>query len=426
MKEKFDSITKAIEEMKHLLPSSIPDHVNTFSIRTTIPYQWELLIDEMVEKEKNINHIKTLINRELVKEIGKRFGLQYKPGGGEVIFEFNFEKMHSRVFLSNLFLFGYYYKEKPNISQTRWICKRCKGKGCEHCNFKGKMYLSVEELIGERIKSLFDCKDYVLHSSGREDVDVINLAGRPFVLEIIKPKKKPDIAAVQQQLRTSKFGVWCEIKNFVDKGAVQLISDSHFDKTYWVETDGVMEREEESQLLALVGKNIEQRTPKRVMHRRADLIRRRKILDLCILNRSPLVFVVTTEPGTYIKELVSGDEGRTKPSISSVLGRKLRCTCLRLISIHDEFLSEVLGFSREQNGMEKRIGKAGLAAEKALKTENLPDKIKELAKNYVKDGWHYLEKGNLLSAMACFDYAYGLVDGSLVTKDGKTCFERSI
>jgi tRNA pseudouridine synthase 10 len=426
MKEKLNSINNAIEKMKQLLPSSIPKRINTFSVRTSVPYTWELLVDEWTGKEKNIKHIKTLINKELVKEIERRFGLNYSPGDGEIVFEFNFEKMRCRVFLSNLFLFGYYYKEKPNISQTRWICKKCKGKGCMHCNFKGKMYLSVEELIGERIKELFDCKDYVLHSSGREDVDVINLAGRPFVLEIIKPKNKPSLSQIQQQLEQSKFGVWCEIKGYVKRGVVRLVSDSHFDKTYWVETNGEIGEEEESRLLSLVGKYVEQRTPRRVAHRRADLIRKRKILDIRILNRTPLVFMITTEPGTYIKELVNGDEGRTNPSISSIFGKKIRCTCLRLISIHDEFLSDVLGFWREREGMEKRIERAGRASEKASKIKDIPTKIRELAKDYVKDGWYYFEKGDLLSAMACFDYAYGLIDGSLVTKGGKTYFERSI
>ena len=34
------------------------------------------------------------------------------------------------------------------------------------------------------------------------------------------------------------------------------------------------------------------------------------------------VFEIKTESGTYIKELISGDNGRTKPSLSEILKQK--------------------------------------------------------------------------------------------------------
>jgi len=42
---------------------------------------------------------------------------------------------------------------------------------------------------------------------------------------------------------------------------------------------------------------------------------------------------VAAEAGTYIKELISSDEGRTEPSISGILDLEAECTVLDVIDI---------------------------------------------------------------------------------------------
>ncbi|MHC1581826.1 MAG: tRNA pseudouridine(54/55) synthase Pus10, partial [Candidatus Syntropharchaeia archaeon] len=67
---------------------------------------------------------------------------------------------------------------------------------------------------------------------------------------------------------------------------------------------------------------IEQRTPSRVAHRRADLTRKRRVLraELLDFKGKEAVIELECEGGLYVKELVSGDSGRTKPNISEILG----------------------------------------------------------------------------------------------------------
>lgn len=48
------------------------------------------------------------------------------------------------------------------------------------------------------------------------------------------------------------------------------------------------------------------------------------------------VLTVEAESGTYIKELISGDEGRTKPSISEMIGVPCEVTELDVIEIMGE------------------------------------------------------------------------------------------
>jgi tRNA pseudouridine synthase 10 len=43
---------------------------------------------------------------------------------------------------------------------------------------------------------------------------------------------------------------------------------------------------------------------------------------------------ITGESGLYIKELISGDEGRTEPNISELLDNKVKKISLDVIKIH--------------------------------------------------------------------------------------------
>jgi tRNA pseudouridine synthase 10 len=103
-----------------------------------------------------------------------------------------------------------------------------------------------------------------------------------------------------------------------------------------VEIDGPLSFSElKSALEGLKGVTIEQRTPQRVVHRRADKIRERKVLDIDLVGSGDDGFVieVTGEAGLYIKELISGDSGRTRPSLTEVLGKPARVTQLDVIQV---------------------------------------------------------------------------------------------
>jgi tRNA pseudouridine synthase 10 len=75
---------------------------------------------------------------------------------------------------------------------------------------------------------------------------------------------------------------------------------------------------------------IKQQTPLRVLHRRADLIRERYIYKVKVKKVSPksAEMEIRCQGGLYVKELVSGDEGRTVPNVSELLGN--RATPLKL------------------------------------------------------------------------------------------------
>ena len=96
-----------------------------------------------------------------------------------------------------------------------------------------------------------------------------------------------------------------------------------------------------STILSLHGVKLYQRTPDRVAHRRADLIRRRDVIDV----NKPVIevmadgtreveFTLRCESGTYVKETVHGDSGRTQPSVASLLKAKCEVLWLDVGDIH--------------------------------------------------------------------------------------------
>jgi tRNA pseudouridine synthase 10 len=109
------------------------------------------------------------------------------------------------------------------------------------------------------------------------------------------------------------------------------------DKTYAciVKCKKPVSRKDLAKLQSLVGE-LRQKTPKRVLHRRADKFRKRKVkaLSASFINSKSFKLVVTTEAGLYVKELISGDEGRTQPSVSELLGSACVCKDLDVIRIH--------------------------------------------------------------------------------------------
>ena len=96
-----------------------------------------------------------------------------------------------------------------------------------------------------------------------------------------------------------------------------------------------------STIMALQGTKLAQRTPDRVAHRRADLIRRRDVVTvhepMIEINHDGDVeveFTLRCESGTYVKETVHGDNGRTQPSVASLLKAKCEVLWLDVGDIH--------------------------------------------------------------------------------------------
>jgi len=230
--------------------------------------------------------------------------------------------------VASLHVYGRYRKLARGIPQTRWPCRRCRGRGCASCGFTGKQYPeSVEEWIAAPFLAAAAAEAARLHGAGREDIDARMLGdGRPFVLEVLAPCRRTlDLTQLQRdvnQRATEKVEV--SSLSFVDRGTVALLKGLAATKRYRarVEFEAPVDAKRLGEALRVLCGEIEQRTPRRVSHRRADRVRARRLISASGEVEGPRRAVVKLEGegGLYVKELVSGDGGRTKPSLSGLLG----------------------------------------------------------------------------------------------------------
>jgi tRNA pseudouridine synthase 10 len=285
---------------------------------------------------------KSEVNREVGKAVSVLTGkvVDFKKPDVVIILDPSTEGVEVQV--NSVFFYGRYQKFERGIPQTHWDCRACRGKGCEKCNFTGAQYLdSVEELIGRPVIKMFDAENAVLHGAGREDIDARMVGtGRPFILEVVAPKKRSiDLACLEAEInRTAEGRVSVAIKRWADRAEVETLKSNKAHKKYriLVEVDGELSADEFANALkSLNGVTIQQRTPERVAHRRADKIRERKVLDIVFVGQQDNKFIVEVlgEAGLYIKELVSGDSGRTIPSLAEILKRKAHVTSLDVTQV---------------------------------------------------------------------------------------------
>lgn len=286
--------------------------------------------------------IKSEVNREVGKRVCDLTGKEPDMENPDVVAVVDTSFDHVDLQVNPLYLRGRYRKLVRGIPQTRWPCRACMGKGCARCGGTGKMYpTSVEEVIAAEVMRESGGTGHALHGMGREDVDARMLGrGRPFIVEIQEPRKRRiDLPAVVARIGASATVEVDRLEPVRRKDIVALKAD-RAEKTYRVLvrfSPPVDEAKLKKELLILGSQPIAQRTPSRVVHRRADttrvrLVRRAEVLriegDLAELR-------VTAEAGAYIKELVHGDQGRTRPSLAEGLGVACEVLELDVEEIHD-------------------------------------------------------------------------------------------
>jgi tRNA pseudouridine synthase 10 len=301
MAKKAEAKLGKIEFNDFLVGSKVPD-----SVLENEEKLWESIGIEYVES------IKSEVNRELGKKVGAFFDKPSNFKTPEVVALADFINKRADLQINSLYILGYYQKLVRGIPQCKW-------------GTPGKYKSSIQEIVAKPTMRLAKGTGNFFHGMGREDVDARCLGWRPFVIEIAEPKiRKINLKKMQREInKTRKVNV--KGLKFCDRFTVVRLKSERGDKTYRVdvEFDNPVEKKDLVKIKSLIGA-ISQQTPTRVMHRRADLNRRRIVKEIRykIINKKKIELIVKTNAGLYVKELVHGDNGRTKPSVSEVLGVK--------------------------------------------------------------------------------------------------------
>jgi len=250
--------------------------------------------------------IRAEINRELGKLIERATKKNVDERTPDINVILNLQKYEIEIKINPIFIFGSYKKLARGIPQTR---------------LEGHKK-AISDIIAEPILKTTKGSDYSFHGCGREDIDAKCLDWRPFVLEIFSPKKKPNLKSMKTTINRSKKANVSKL-SFTERKKIKEVKKQKPDKTYRLLT--VFEKSVENiEKIKEIRGTIRQQTPKRVAHRRADIIRMRKVKNIKYkkINNKTYELIIKAESGLYIKELVTGDNNRTQPNISKLLNNK--------------------------------------------------------------------------------------------------------
>lgn len=335
------------------LYKKIDDKVNqleiefdTFLVGCQIDKDIQKRDEELSEKfNLGVETVKKEVNRLIGLEIWQRYDREAEFERQDIVFNVDLKNEPKvRIQINPLYIEGKYNKYKRGIPQTKWPCTKCKGRGCEECNGTGKQYSeSVEELISEHFLKLTKGREAKFHGAGREDIDVLMLgSGRPFVLEIKEPKiRNLDLSKLETEInRINENKTAYHNLKLCERSRKAEIKQSSPDtyKVYQaiVECDEAFDADKLDDLTKL--NEIHQQTPIRVLRRRTDMVRVKHVLDLSyeIINDNTFNMRIKTEGGLYIKELISGDGGRSNPNVSEILGVNAACAQLDVIEVSEK------------------------------------------------------------------------------------------
>ncbi len=319
---------------------------DTFLVGSKIDKSIQKRDEEFSEKfDLTVETIKKEVNRLIGLGIWEIYDKEAEFESQDIVFNIDLvDEPKVNIQINPLYIEGKYNKLKRGIPQTKWPCTKCKGRGCEECNFTGKQYPeSVEELISEHFLKLTKGREAKFHGAGREDIDVLMLgSGRPFVLEIKEPKiRKLDLQKLEEEInkinegKTSYHNLHvCERRRKAE--IKQSSPDTYKVYSALVKCDEAFDKDKLEELTKL--NEIHQQTPLRVLRRRADKVRIKHVLDLSydIIDEKTFNMRIKTEGGLYIKELISGDEGRSHPNVGEILGVNAICEQLDVIEVSEK------------------------------------------------------------------------------------------
>ncbi len=270
------------------------------------------------------------VRREIRREVGKRVqGLLNIPPNfkrPDAVAVINLDKNSVKVVVKPVYIYGRYLKLGRNISQRWWFTKE-----------GSKKYPLSIEGVAEKTINLFKADAVNIHAAGREDVDVRMLGcGRPIILEVLRPKiRNINLSTVNETLKEEPW-IIIKIEEYVNSSLIKEVKQARKPKVYRaiIYSSETLTNEDLQKLsTALNYCEVSQRTPKRILKRKKDVLRLRKVYSVSgkLLNKYVAELILKCESGLYVKELITGDDGRTTPSVASILNKEIRVLFLDVL-----------------------------------------------------------------------------------------------
>ncbi len=277
-----------------------------------------------INKKDDISKIKIIINEilniSLIEKLDNIFNI------------LNISKfliINYKLFPHPIYIKGNYIKLNREIGQTKY----------EKNGIKVSK-TSIDEEIKNILYKYFNNNpnDFIFSAGGREDRDVRMLGnGRPFIYEINNAKKKFDL---NYEIINEEFNKISKLVKIINLGECNKkyfsklkSSEDEKMKNYeaLIYSSKEINKSDIENIEKIKDLKIKQITPLRVLHKRV-LKEREKIIHKIniknFINPHFLIIEILSSSGTYIKEFIHSDLGRTKPSLGNLLNSN--CDILQL------------------------------------------------------------------------------------------------
>jgi tRNA pseudouridine synthase 10 len=271
------------------------------------------------------------IRNEFSREIGKKIikltnkQVDYRKPDVVVIIEPFNNKITIQV--NPLFVYGRYKKFVNKLPQTPL----------------DSYNESVEEIITRPSLEMTTGTQTTLHAAGRENADERVLGnGRPFILEIKNPQKRSiDLKELERRINQKALDQ-IEVSNLrlsTNEEVKKLKVEGQAEKGYraLIRFSENIDDQTLKNLEKMLSHNeVTQRTPNRMLHYKSERTRVKYVYDVKMkrVKDNFIEMLIRCQGGLYIKELISGDEDRTTPSVSKIAGTPAECIELDVLDIN--------------------------------------------------------------------------------------------
>jgi tRNA pseudouridine(54/55) synthase len=230
------------------------------------------------------------------------------------------QSVHAELRWVPLIISGRYFKRSRRVSHSRFM--------------PGNPISSVEGELIAALTGVVPCSEMKFESAGREDMDVRMIGnGRPFIITCLNPLPQDDRPPPSNRSEfaasfADRLPSEVQCNYGVSAKGLQITADTvHMNvkhiKCYrcvvYCSVDVTPEMLD--RLTYVENLVVQQRTPCRVAHRREMMFREKMVMKLAyrVINERFFILDLTTSSGTYIKEFVNSDFGRTVPSLGSIM-----------------------------------------------------------------------------------------------------------
>ena len=276
------------------------------------------------DDNSKIKHYLDFLNKDINNNFIEQLNKVFSP---EILCK-NFY-LDFKITIAPFYIYGNYIKLDREIGQNPFIKDGIK-----------ISLSSINEELKNFLKKIFlnNENELVFSAGGREDRDVRMLGhGRAFIYSVYNAKKhySLDFNSINKEMNNTLKRVKVNGLRICDKKNFHLLKKSESEKmkiyTAVVWSKEIITKDKCDKIEKVEDLLINQITPLRVLHKRVLKVREKYIYEVKIkeiINPHFMIIEIKSSAGTYIKEFVNGDLGRTYPSLGDIIGNE--CDIIQL------------------------------------------------------------------------------------------------